>query len=64
MFGCGRKICVCQKQLLNLYMKYPNLPNKIWKDKVNKLKKIKSSCSGSYAVMVNNLEKVDEPWKY
>ncbi len=62
MFGCGRKICICQKKLLNVYMNYPRLPNKVWKDKVNKLTKIKSSCSGYYAVMVNNLEK--EPFKY
>jgi len=45
-------------------MKYPKLPAKEWKDKLQKLKKNKSRCSGTYAVMVNNLEKVDEPWKY
>ncbi len=64
MFGCGRKICICRKQVLNFYMKYPKLPAKEWKDKLKKLKKNKSRCSGTYAVMVNNLEKVDEPWKY
>lgn len=61
--SCGRKICVCRTKLFNLYMKYPKLPTKTWTDEIKKMKAIKSRCSGSYAVMVNNLEKVEHPFK-
>ena len=61
MLVCRRKICICRTKMFNLYMKCPKLPNKIWKDKMDKLKKNKSRCSG---VMVNNLEKVEDSWKY
>lgn len=54
---CGRKICVCRTKLFNLYMKYPKLPTKIWTDKIKKMKARKARCSGTYAMMVNNLEK-------
>lgn len=55
--SCGRKICVCRKEIFNFYMKKPLFPSKHWTDELNKKIKNKSSCTGSYIVMVNNLER-------
>ena len=54
MRSCGRKVCVCRNDLINLHLRYPLNHNKI-----NQIKKDKKGCSGSYKVMLNNLEKVN-----
>ena len=46
--SCGRKVCVCRNDLINLHH-----------NKINKIKKDKKSCTGSYKVMLNNLERVN-----
>ena len=52
--SCGRKVCVCRNDLIKLYTKFPLDHNKIMN-----LKKSKKSCTGSYKVMLSNLEKVN-----
>lgn len=46
MFSCGRKICLCQKEIINWYMRAPNIKNKIFQDQLEFLKKKKKYCSG------------------
>ena len=56
MYSCGRKVCVCQKNIINWYMKAPLLKNTIFKNQLRYLEKTQKACSGSYKVMVDNLE--------
>jgi len=51
--SCGRKICVCRKEIFKMYLNFEP------KEKIIQKKKNKKSCMGSYKVMVNNLEKVN-----
>jgi len=64
--ACGRKKCICQKELWKLRLQLPlnfddqmQLNNKI----ESKIKEYKG-CFGSYQVMKDNLEKVSELRKF
>jgi hypothetical protein len=56
---CGRRVCVCQRDLWKLYLEVPfnSITMKETKSKIDAKKKDYKSCFGSYKVMVGNLEK-------
>lgn len=53
---CGRKLCVCRKDIINWYMKAPYKKKMIWNNQLTCLKKKQKRCLGSYKVMVENME--------
>lgn len=44
--SCGKRICVCQRNIINFYMRNPSVRNEIWNSKLEKLKEKKRFCSG------------------
>lgn len=44
--SCGKKICVCQRNIINFYMINPLVRDEIWNNKLQKLKNKRRLCSG------------------
>ena len=44
MFACRKKICICQKEIINWYMKAPRVKNQIFKDQLRFLEQKQKLC--------------------